>query len=357
MVLSGDAKFHVAASRAEDFCDSLPASSVHLIAVDHPYFNVKSGEAWDTAWASADAFIDWTRGMLRRYQRILAPNGSLYVFASPGLGREVENAVAESFTVLNAIRWRKPPYSTKAEMFDKDTMRRFFPASETIVFAEQMGADRGAMNEAGYEQASASLHCKVFGRVFGDYLRAEFQRANVTSKAIAALFPSASGGLTGCVSNWLLGYNCPTPAQYAAIRAFLGGEFLAKEYEALRVEYEALRRPFTVSADVPYTDVWDFPTVANYPGKHICEKPESMAEHIVNASSRPGDVVLDCFSGSGTFSAVAVRLGRRALACDMDPHWAERTRLRCEMAAATGRTEVRKIVKADPKQQDLFGAA
>ena len=79
----------------------------------------------------------------------------------------------------------------------------------------------------------------------------------------------------------------------------------------LRREYEDLRRPFNVSASVPYTDVWTYPTVQAYSGKHPCEKPREMMRDIINASSRPGDVVLDCFLGSGVTGEQAVALGRR----------------------------------------------
>ena len=50
-----------------------------------------------------------------------------------------------------------------------------------------------------------------------------------------------------------------------------------------------------MTADVPYTDVWEFPPVQYYPGKHPCEKPAAMMEHIIRSSSRPGDVVADFF--------------------------------------------------------------
>jgi len=42
-----------------------------------------------------------------------------------------------------------------------------------------------------------------------------------------------------------------------------------------------------------YTDVWTHKPVQSYPGKHLCEKPADMLEQIINASSRPGDVVAD----------------------------------------------------------------
>jgi len=50
----------------------------------------------------------------------------------------------------------------------------------------------------------------------------------------------------------------------------------------------------------------------NYP----TQKPEALLERIIYASSKPGDLVLDCFAGSGTTSAVAEKMGRRWIAID-----------------------------------------
>lgn len=44
--------------------------------------------------------------------------------------------------------------------------------------------------------------------------------------------------------------------------------------------------------------------------------PESLAQAIVEAHSRPGDVVLDPFAGYGTTARVATRLGRRSIAVE-----------------------------------------
>lgn len=68
-----------------------------------------------------------------------------------------------------------------------------------------------------------------------------------------------------------------------------------------------------------WSDVMSFqqtPTAlerVNYP----TQKPEALLERIINASSNPGDLVLDCFVGSGTTAAVAEKLGRRWIAADL----------------------------------------
>lgn len=301
----------------------LPDASVDLVLTDPPY-NVGKA-SWDT-WPTNSAFIEWLDGILREYRRVLKPNGSLYLFCATKLQARVELAIERQFNVLTNIRWEKPPFSTKAEMFDKETMRAFFPASETCIFAEQYGADTtfsDALIDGNATYWQALEGAKV--SVFGDYLKVEFARAGATNREIAALFPSRTGGLTGCVSNWLLGLNVPTPEQYQKIRDHLNAK---ADGDYLRREYEDLRRPFNATPERPYTDVWHYKTVNTYPNKHICEKPLDMMRDIVRISSRPDALVLDTFAGSGNSLRAARELGRRWLGCDTDRTWVERANRR-----------------------------
>lgn len=52
----------------------------------------------------------------------------------------------------------------------------------------------------------------------------------------------------------------------------------------------------------------------NYP----TQKPKKILELIIEASSQPGDIVFDCFMGSGTTQAVAMKLGRRFIGADIN---------------------------------------
>jgi modification methylase len=54
---------------------------------------------------------------------------------------------------------------------------------------------------------------------------------------------------------------------------------------------------------------------------HATQKPEALLHRVLVASTNPGDVVLDPFSGSGTTAAVARRLGRRFVAIEQDPSY------------------------------------
>lgn len=48
------------------------------------------------------------------------------------------------------------------------------------------------------------------------------------------------------------------------------------------------------------------------------QKPEALIERVIKASSDPGDIVFDCFMGSGTTQAVAMKLGRRFIGADIN---------------------------------------
>ncbi|WP_417631252.1 YmfL family putative regulatory protein [Citrobacter freundii] len=93
---------------------------------------------------------------------------------------------------------------------------------------------------------------------------------------------------------------------------------LNRKYSELLEEYKTLRRCFSVSALVPYTDVWTHKPVQFYPGKHPCEKPADMLKQIISASSRPGDIVADFFMGSGSTVKAAIELGRRAIGVELE---------------------------------------
>lgn len=68
--------------------------------------------------------------------------------------------------------------------------------------------------------------------------------------------------------------------------------------------------------------VWTLPTKA-YKGAHFATFPPMLVEICLLAGSKPGDIVLDPFGGSGTTSFVAQKLGRRSIYVDLSPAYVE----------------------------------
>ena len=72
-------------------------------------------------------------------------------------------------------------------------------------------------------------------------------------------------------------------------------------------------------SDVVREDWWEIPYVrGNERIDYPTQKPEVLIERIIKASSNPGDIVFDCFMGSGTTQAVAMKLGRRFIGVDIN---------------------------------------
>lgn len=106
----------------------------------------------------------------------------------------------------------------------------------------------------------------------------------------------------------------------------------AKDPGAYTFDFEAMERipymaPGLVSPEKAArgktpTDVW-WHTIVPTNGKertgYPTQKPLGILRRILSVHSKPGDLVLDCFAGSGTTGAAALELGRRAILMDQNP--------------------------------------
>jgi modification methylase len=97
--------------------------------------------------------------------------------------------------------------------------------------------------------------------------------------------------------------------------------------------YEALKAG---NEDIQVRSDWTIPLctgeerLKGQDGKklHPTQKPEALLARVVLAASRPGDLVLDPFCGTGTTGAVSTRLGRRFVGCERDRSYAAAARAR-----------------------------
>jgi len=63
-----------------------------------------------------------------------------------------------------------------------------------------------------------------------------------------------------------------------------------------------------IGSHIPQSELVNYPT----------QKPEKLVERVIKASSNEGDIVFDCFAGSGTTAVVAEKLGRRWIVADLN---------------------------------------
>jgi site-specific DNA-methyltransferase (adenine-specific) len=85
-------------------------------------------------------------------------------------------------------------------------------------------------------------------------------------------------------------------------------------------------------------DVWQVNRVCGTFRERVAgvptQLPEELVERIIGVSSNPGDTILDPFAGSGTTLAVAARMGRSGIGCELNPEYAKIAEARIARAVA-----------------------
>ncbi len=297
--------------------NELPDKSVQLIIADPPYYKVKGD--FDFIWKTFDDYLRDVEKWAIECKRLLADNGTLLWYGDAKNIAYAQIIFDKHFNLINNLTWNKGCFMGLEE---SEGLRSFAPCTERILMYEQRGQKTGG--ELIFEQFLKPKN------PFSKYLKIEFKNAGFTNIEIAKLFPSRTGGLTGCVSNWLNGDNVITEEQYNVIREYCNNKYLQKPYEELRKEYEELRRPFNNKFNLQ--EVLNFSneqakTGAKY--DHDTVKPEKLTRALILTCSRRNDLVLVPFAGSGTECAMSAKEGRNFIGFDIEKKYVEMANKRC----------------------------
>ena len=227
---------------------TLEPKSVDLCFADPPY-NINKAD-WDN-FESHTEYVDWCRRWIELAQRVLKPNGTLYVC---GFSEALADIKVAAMPYFRGCRWLVWHYKNKANL----------------------GSDWGRSHES-------ILHLR--------------KSSDFTMNIETVRIPYGA-------------HTLKYPQHPQAVSSQYGQ---GKEREQDWTPNPAGAKP---------KDVFDIPTTCNGMGEktaHPTQKPEELLRKLVLASSNPGDIVADPFSGSGTTCVVAEQLGRRWLGCDSDP--------------------------------------
>ena len=268
-----------------------PPGSVDLIFADPPY-NI--GYKYDHYEDKRDdhEYVDWTQQWIDRCARLLKPGGSFYILIGDEYAAEVRMHLKElerrrQLVLRNWIIWH---YT-----FGQNTKRKFNRSHAHLFYC---------VGEAMFQPAARGAKAKA-GTVPFTYNRQDI----AVPSARQTTYGDARANPTG---------KLPDDTWYL------------RPQEADGVYFR------------PGEDTWYHArlcgTFKERQGWHPCQLPESMLERIIKVSSNEQDLVFDPFVGSGTTLAVAARLKRRWLGCELSADYAERALQRVQHAEVSGET-------------------
>jgi DNA modification methylase len=291
----------------------IPDKSVDLIVIDPPY-NIGKDKRWDK-WKTVEEYVSWMTDVFKECERVLKPTGSFYWFHNDmAQVRKLMDTVdiETRFVYKNFIIWNKRyEGSQRKYYFDNvlktESSRTFRPLTEYCIFYTLQGQD------AEYERRSYIL------RPFIEYMNEVKIKHGISHEVIGKAFGYSDGG-----KKWFR-YDQPrllSREKYKKLQSIYPQfykSYADLEHEASERNKEYGKMRYTYNTQGTHHDVWDY-EVAPKLG-HVTPKPVEMIENIIRHSSNEGDVVLDCFMGSGTTAVAATRLNRNFIGFERESEY------------------------------------
>jgi len=284
--------------------NKLADKSVQLIIADPPYYKVKGD--FDFVWKTFDDYLQDVERWAIECKRVLADNGTPYWYGDAKNIAYAQIILDKHFNLLNSLVWENTNDHKQQIRFNPD-LRTFAPLTERLLMYGN-GNDSSGLN--------AMLQTSMIP--IQEYMNKQRQKANVNYTFIAELFDIS----TTAVAHW---FNYPTQpslpeqSKYNKLREFIDlmpYEDLQKWNEELRRQHEELRRPF--NNDRFYGDVIRIPNYETGNHDHDTPKPEKLTRELILISSRPNDLILVPFAGSGTECAMSIKEGRNFIGFEIN---------------------------------------
>ena len=266
-------------------------------------------------------FIEFLRKRLILLREILADDGCIYVHLDTKKGHYVKAVLDELFEEENfrsEIVWKRTSARSDAVSWG--------PIHDTLLFYSK--SERYIWNNIFQNYDAKYLKSKYTGydergRYRTDNLTATGLRNGYSGKSWRGLDPAEFGGhwkvnkaaVESLVEN-LVAAKMTTQQKLDLLdeNGFIYWPAKTGDRSG-RPQFKKYLGSGVAIQDI-ITDISPINSQAEERVNYPTQKPEELLERIIQASSNEGDIVLDCFSGSGTTSAVAEKLGRRWVAMD-----------------------------------------
>ncbi len=256
----------------------------------------------DTWGRGLDSYLQWFYETVTLLRDLLTDNGSIYVHCDSGVNSYIRVILDEVFSpqnMRNEITWRR------ANAHNDPT--RCGIITDTIYY---------------YAKNDNPVWNQLYTAYSQEYINSHWRSKDENGR-LYRLIP-LDAPRHGDGGNLVYEWKGKWPA---SSRTWVTTKDKMEELERQgRIVYTStgtpnLKRYIDETPGLPLQNLWeDIPPVNPMARERVgypTQKPEALLERIITASSNPGDLVLDSFCGSGTTAAVAEKLGRRWITCDL----------------------------------------
>ncbi len=259
---------------AIDKLDEVEDKTIQLICIDPPY-NINKDPLWD----NIDNYNSFMINIIKKLEKKLKDNGSFFMFHNDMEKiSELMLLIKQetTFKFVQMITWNKRFNESKKKGFldgyvVKTDMHMWNKMCEYILFYTFDNT---------YKLKEARL------------------KHNITQSTIGKEIKSKTGGFTGWYSNIETGKNLPTLETIKPITKYL------------KLKYDDIVPKF--NNQKTHHSVWNY-DIAKRNKIHITPKPIDLLSNIINHTTDEGDLVLDCFAGSGSLGFACINLNRKCI--------------------------------------------
>jgi site-specific DNA-methyltransferase (adenine-specific) len=278
---------HLGISLYQEDCrkglDQVKDKSVQLVCIDPPY-NIGK-DTWDTI----DVYLEFMIGVIQKLEPKLKDNGSFFMFHN-----DMETISELMVMIKKRTRFVFKQMIVWNKRFDGSPRKGFLD---------------GFVVKTELHNFNKMAEYILFYTFDNSYkLKEARTRLKVNQITLSQEIPSKTGGLTGWYSNLETGKNMPTRETIKPIEKHLNLTFddIVPKFHNKKTHHS----------------VWDY-DMAPRCKVHVTPKPFEVLRTILDHTTDEGDLVLDCFAGSGTMGYACVQTNRRCILIEKEEKYCD----------------------------------
>ena len=261
----------------------MPDKTVQLICIDPPY-NIGK----DT-WDSISNYQEFMLTVIKKLEMKLRDNGSFFMFHN-----DMETISELMMNIKQHTRFKFNQMIVWNKRFEGSPRKGFM---DGFVVKNEMHT---------FNKMAEYILFYTFDNSYK--LKEARTRLKVNQITISQEILSKTGGLTGWYSNLETGKNQPTRETIKPIEKHLG-----LTYEDIVPKFNNMKTDHSV---------WNYDMAKRCP-VHITPKPIDLLKNIITHTTDEGDMVLDCFAGSGSLGYACKQMGRNCILIEREEKYCE----------------------------------